>query len=277
MKQRADAAIGLGAWRREPSTQVRRGGTGPSTVSAPFAVIAESEVPSTPLEWQPHTHPLHELVWAHGGTMTVWLEGRVVTVPSGLGLWIPAEVLHGGRVTAGARFHNAFFDAQRSPVAFSAPTTIEMTAVLESLLGYLGRDALAPGPRMNAEAVVFDVIHPAALQLSLTLPGDPRIDAIVAALLLDPADGRGVSEWAALVGASERTIGRAFRASTGLSFQQWRQALRMHTALTLLSEGYEVQEASELLGYAQPSTFIASFKRVMGTTPGAFAPGTLEE
>lgn len=27
---------------------------------------------------------------------------------------------------------------------------------------------------------------------------------------------------------------------------------------------------SETLGYAQPSTFIASFRRVMGTTPGAY-------
>ncbi|CAL9407054.1 hypothetical protein SUDANB145_01582 [Streptomyces sp. enrichment culture] len=27
---------------------------------------------------------------------------------------------------------------------------------------------------------------------------------------------------------------------------------------------------SETLGYAQPSSFIAAFRRVMGTTPGAF-------
>jgi AraC-like DNA-binding protein len=30
-----------------------------------------------------------------------------------------------------------------------------------------------------------------------------------------------------------------------------------------------VYEVSDLMGFAQPSTFIASFKRVMGVTPGA--------
>jgi len=32
-----------------------------------------------------------------------------------------------------------------------------------------------------------------------------------------------------------------------------------------------VQDVSELMGHTHPSTFIAAFKRVMGTTPGAFA------
>jgi AraC-like DNA-binding protein len=92
----------------------------------------------------------------------------------------------------------------------------------------------------------------------------------VAALLENPGDQRSVAEWGQALGVSERTVSRAFRSETGLSMVQWRQALRVHAALTLISEGMQVQEVSERLGYAQPSTFIASFKRVVGLTPGAY-------
>jgi len=123
--------------------------------------------------------------------------------------------------------------------------------------------------RARTEAVVFDVLDPAERQFALELPGDPRIDAIARALLDDPADDRGLREWAALLGTSERTITRAFRGATGLSFAQWRQALRVHEALALLSAGAGVRGVSERLGYSQPSTFIAAFRRVMNVTPGA--------
>jgi AraC-like DNA-binding protein len=49
--------------------------------------------------------------------------------------------------------------------------------------------------------------------------------------------------------------------------------LRVHRALTLLAEGFDVMTVSEVLGYAQPSSFIAAFRRVMGTTPGVFFDG----
>jgi AraC-like DNA-binding protein len=145
-----------------------------------------------------------------------------------------------------------------------------MTPVLESLLTHLSRNDLDAAARTRAESVVFDVLEPSEQQLTLQLPGDARINPIAEALLDNPADNRALDDWARTLGMSERTVTRVFRHTTGLSFAQWRQVLRVHRALTLLSDGYEVQAASEVLGYAQPSTFIDAFRRVMGTTPGAF-------
>ncbi|WP_233617348.1 helix-turn-helix transcriptional regulator [Actinomadura sp. WAC 06369] len=93
---------------------------------------------------------------------------------------------------------------------------------------------------------------------------------VAEALLRDPADDRSLEEWARDLDVSPRTISRAFRAATGLSFAQWRRSLRIHRALALLGEGCEVQDVAERLGYAQTSTFIDAFRRVMGTTPGAY-------
>lgn len=263
-------AEGRGAWRREDNTIVLHEAQVPHEVPPPFAILSESVFVEVPLEFDPHTHPLHELVWVRGGTMTVRLADSIVTVPDGHGLWIPAGTVHAGRTTARMVLFDALFDPERSPVEFDRATTIRVTPVLASLLTHLERKDLADEARIRAEAVVFDVLAPSAQQLTLQVPQVERVGPIVSALVDDPTDERMLSEWAALVGTSERTVARLFRTHTGLSFQQWRQALRVHHALALLSEGLAVQEVSELMGYAQSSTFIASFKRVMGTTPGAY-------
>ncbi|MEU0300174.1 AraC family transcriptional regulator [Streptomyces sp. NPDC006175] len=259
-----------GMWRREAGTVVRRVAPLHVQAPAPFAIIAGLRIPSVPTEWAPHSHSLHELVWVRGGTLTSRVADRVFTVSEGQGLWMPAGLVHGGRATAGARFYEAFFAPDRAPFAFEGPQAIAMTPLLESLLTHLSRTDLDAGARARAESVVFDVLQPSERQLVLQLPGDPRIDAIAEALLEDPADPRSLEEWARRLGISDRTVTRAFRHATGLSFAQWRQVLRVHRALTLLSEGLDVATVSESLGYAQPSTFIASFRRVMGTTPGAY-------
>ncbi|WP_438829101.1 helix-turn-helix domain-containing protein [Streptomyces hintoniae] len=272
-----------GMWRREAGTVVRRAAPVPErAAAAPFAIIAGLHVPRVPTEWAPHSHPLHELVWVRGGTLTSRVEDRVFTVSEGHGLWMPAGTVHGGRSTAGAEFYDAFFAPDRTPAAFAfeEPKAIAMTPLLESLLTHLSRTDLDADARARAESVVFDVLQPSPRQFALQLPGDARIDPIAEALLDDPADGRSLEEWARQLGISDRTITRAFRHATGLSFAQWRQVLRVHRALTLLSEGFDVMTVSETLGYAQPSSFIAAFRRIMGTTPGAFfgtADGTLRD
>ena len=264
---------GLGSWRREPKTVIRRASDMATDAPATFVIRAESEVPRVPLEWEPHSHPMHELVWVRGGTLTSRVGDQLFTVSEGSGLWLPADVVHAGRLTAQVEFHYATFAPESTPVAFDGPTVIEMTHVLESLLGHLARTDLDTAARSRAESVVFDVLAPSARQLTLHLPGGTGIAMIAETLLDDPADDRSLEDWAQALGINGRTITRAFRRSTGLPFVQWRQALRVHHALTLLSEGCDVQSVSEQIGYAQPSTFIAAFRRVMGTTPGAFVTG----
>lgn len=229
--------------------------------------------PEPPTTWEPHSHTAHELVWVHDGTMISLVRtgsgDRIFTVPAGHGIWIPATLVHAGTLTSGVTLYGTLFAPASTPAGFGGgPAVVMMTPVLESLLTHLGRTDLTADARARAESVVFDVLEPPTTPLELPMPGDPRIDGVARALLDNPADNRGMEAWAREAGVSARTVERAFRESTGLSFGRWRQTLRIQHSLTLLGAGHGVAETATLLGYAQTSTFIAAFRRVMGTTPG---------
>jgi len=263
-------ASGLGAWPREPDTALARASVLPSGATSSFVILSETYDIDVSTEWEPHSHLAHELLWAREGTLTAQIEGQIFTVSEGYGLWIPTNKLHGGRLTAHIKLFSAFFAPEHTSVTFKVPTVITMEPLLESLLIHLSQKDLNQDARARAESVVFDVLKPSENQLSLRLPDDPRINDIANRLLVDPADQRSLEQWALDTGLSARTITRAYRESTGLSFAQWRQAVKIHRAIELLADGQGVQDVSDLLGYAQPSTFIDAFRRIMGSTPGAF-------
>lgn len=270
MVARSPQSAAWGTWRREPGTFTGRSMPLPAGATLPFVIAAEAHVLDVSTEWDPHRHPAHELVWVRDGTMTARVDSRIFTVSEGYGLWVPAGEVHAGRLTARVRLYDAFFAPEHLPRTLPGPTVVTMTPVLESLLIHLARPDLGSEERARAEAVVFDVMAPSTRQFAVRLPHDARIDPIAEALLEDPGDERSLDEWARELGASTRTITRAFRATTGLTFVQWRQSARIHRAVTLLSDGRGVREVSEALGYTHPGTFIDAFRRVMGTTPGSY-------
>lgn len=53
-------------WQREAGTVVLRGEELPGRATAPFAILAESQVPPVPTEWAPHSHDLYETVRVRG-------------------------------------------------------------------------------------------------------------------------------------------------------------------------------------------------------------------
>jgi AraC-like DNA-binding protein len=104
-------------------------------------------------------------------------------------------------------------------------------------------------------------------------PSDDRIAQIDALLHEDPADPRTLRELGAVVGASERTLSRLFRAQTGMTFPQWRAQLRLHHAVRRLANGTPVTTVAHETGYANASAFVEAFRLATGTTPGAYQRG----
>jgi AraC-like DNA-binding protein len=53
-----------------------------------------------------------------------------------------------------------------------------------------------------------------------------------------------------------------------MTFYEWRTQLRICHALVLLAGGLDTTHVAHACGWANPSSFIAAFTAIVGTTPG---------
>lgn len=103
--------------------------------------------------------------------------------------------------------------------------------------------------------------------LYLTMPVIPSLRHIAEKIISAPSDMNGLDHWAKEAAMSRRSFTRHFNKETGLSFVLWRQLAKVYAAVHHLSQGKTVKEVSAHLGYKDSSTFIALFRKTLGTSP----------
>ena len=206
--------------------------------------------------------------------MSVITDDALWVVPPRRAVWIPALVKHSFRFTSDLSLRTLYIDPELQPERFDRCCVIEVSSLLddvtERIIGFK-EPYKDDSPAGRLVAVLFDELN-AAEMTSVVIPRvyDARLLTIVKALGDKPDDTRTLAQWADKVGASERTLARQFRKDTGLSFNQWRQQLRLAVAMQLLAGGKSVTTVALELGYESTSGFIAMFRRNLGTTPSQY-------
>ena len=226
----------------------------------------------TRFDW--HTHDDHQLAWAASGVLTV-LTGEVErstwVLPPTRALWIPAGLPHETASDGRATMRSLYIRPGLSPVSWTDPTPVTASPLLAELIGYLGEPGLPAGHGAHAEALLADLLTPVPVTtIDVRLPSTATARQVGQALRADPADRRTLREWGREVGASERTLARAFAAEAGVPFGRWRTLLRLQAALSMLAAGEPVSRVAGRVGYDTPSAFVAAFRRETGQTPGSF-------
>jgi AraC-like DNA-binding protein/quercetin dioxygenase-like cupin family protein len=218
-----------------------------------------------------HSHDRHQLAWAADGVLTVITETHTWVLPPTRALWIPAGVVHETIAAERATMRTLYLKPELCPIRWSAPQPLAASRLLAELIVHLSDAQLEPAARSRAEAVVLDLLQPVATTtIEVTMPTDERALDVAGGLLANPADGRSLAQWGHAVGASGRTLTRAFLAGTGIPFSRWRTAVRLRAALPHLASGEPVSVVADRVGYRTPSAFVAAFRRETGLTPGAY-------
>jgi len=225
--------------------------------------------PTTRYTW--HAHAEHQLAWAPTGVLSVATESGTWVLPPTRALWIPGGVAHETSAEGTATMRALYLHPALCPVHWAAPTPVEAKPVLAELIHHLADASLADDQRRRAEAVLIDLLEPVAVAtIDAPMPRDERAVDVARALLAEPADRRSLDDWGRHVGASARTLARAFRADTGMGFAHWRTLVRIRAALSLLAAGQPVGNVARRVGYDTASAFVAAFRRETGVTPGAY-------
>lgn len=221
-----------------------------------------------------HVHEENQIMWiTQGSAMISSAMGSWMVAP-GNAIWMPADTVHSMAMAAPAEFHSVYLmpevGLRESRWAFSH--TFEMDDLLAALIGRLELRTLSDVQRGRCVDVLVDVLDESAISSgTVPLPRDERAATVAAAILSDPADRRELRFWADELSISTKTLARAFRSETSLTFSAWRTRARLSASLTLLASGVSVEQAAREVGYLTTSAFIAAFRAQIGINPGAYA------
>lgn len=108
-----------------------------------------------------------------------------------------------------------------------------------------------------------------ALNIDMFMPEgqDKRLRVITSKLRNEPGCTETLVQLSAIAHASQRTISRLFIEETGMSFNRWRERLRIMTAIEKMVSGQTIMEIAMDLGYQSASSFTTAFTRLAGTPP----------
>ena len=224
------------------------------------------------VDW--HTHGRAQLICVESGLLTTRTRHGTWSLAPGSAGWMPAAEPHTvaidgplrgwGMVLAPALCH----DLPADPCVIGISPLLQAVAL--RVCDWPIADA-ASARQQHLIEVLLDEIRAAPRQrMHLPMPRDRRLLKIASQLLADPADERGLAQWAHWAGLSPRSLTRHFRDETTLSFAQWRQQARLAEALRQLSEGRSVADIAHALGFSSASAFVTVFRRHFGLPPGRY-------
>lgn len=218
-----------------------------------------------------HSHTKHQLAWAPHGIITVETELATFVLPPTRALWIPTRVRHEVRATGGVEMRALYIRPGGCRIKWKQPTAVAISPLTAELIGYLSDEPQSRARRLNAEAVLIDLLEPVRVAtIEVRLPEAAPARTVADGLMARPSDRSTLAQWGRRVGASERTLARSFLAGCGMSFGRWRTLARLQAALTRLGAGAPVSIVAREVGYDTASAFVASFRRETGVTPAAY-------
>ena len=222
-----------------------------------------------------HSHKWCQLQYATKGVINVKAGNYSFIIPPQRAVWIPTGVVHQVNNIAPASYRSFHIDSQLGDRIGSDVKVIQVSPFLRELI-HRGCDAWQGKYHTNEinsalMTLLVEEIYQAPISpLHLPWPTDARLKKVCEILQSNPADQRKLSEFAQYAGASVRTLNRLFTKECQLSFTEWRQKLRILTALELLQNNQSITDIALELGYESSSAFITVFKKHLNSSPKAY-------
>ena len=251
------------------------GDTDSFTPSAKRPVRVRARALPVDSHFEPHAHAWAQLAYCAVGIVQVTAEQKAdaadeVTfiVPPSRAVWIAPGAQHQITVLEAAEFRTLYIDPSaipksprgpndpNGPNGWSSCRAIVVSPLLREAIQALDTpkdDKLTVQREQLLSSLVMDEITRADTQaLGVPMPhsqnGDKRLRALCEAVVRAPAERATLAEWAADIGASERTAARLFRDELGMSYQQWRQQAILAHALPLLARGQPISVVAAASG-----------------------------
>jgi AraC-like DNA-binding protein len=220
-----------------------------------------------------HRHTWGQLACPRQGSIRVSAPGMMWIVPLYRAVWIPPGIEHEVVMLGHVEFHALYVEPKSSPLPLDACSVIGVSPLMRELTHSLASHAVVPRrhQQLAMRLLIEEIRLATPLPLGLPLPEDRRLRALCTAMMEEPGSSRSLSEWAPVVGASERTLARLFQTQLQTSFGVWRRQLRLARAIDLIGRGVPLADVAAELGYANAPAFSTMFRHALGIPPSQLA------
>jgi AraC-like DNA-binding protein len=221
----------------------------------------------------PHAHRCDQLMYANEGVMHVTAGRRVWMIPPRFGLWIPARTVHHIDMPDRVSMRTLYLRPHlvdrwtTCSVLHVRPFLRQLIVEIVAIGGLQARRSLH---RAYREILVSELASASPVPTGVSLPDDPRANAVARAILEGGQFTSPLSRLCRSAGVSVRTVQRLFRTELGVDFETWRRQVRLMKAIERIAGGESVKAAAFHVGYREPSTLVALFHRSVGMPPRAW-------
>lgn len=212
-----------------------------------------------------------ELNYALVGVVEFNVEGVRYLSPPHYAIWLPPDTLHDAWNHHDVRYVTVYVERSLCADLPDVTSTLSISPLLKAILAdFAVRDVTQPQTAADlrmAQVLVDQIRLAPRFDSYLPLSDDPLLGPVLRALQSEPGSRRSLAEWARAMKTTERTLSRRCHERLGMSFNEWRQRMKLVAALALLEAGKPIQQVAWELGYSNASAFIAMFHRLTGTSP----------
>jgi AraC-like DNA-binding protein len=220
-----------------------------------------------------HSHDLHQLEYAFEGTIQVETVQARYLLPPQQAVWIPAGVEHCSMLTQ-VKAVSVFFDPKMKLPAGDRVRILPAAPVIREMILYARRWPLSRASSDDMADVFFQALAFLVVEwldhetpLSLPIVRDPLVAAAMR-FTAEHLEEVTLSDVCGAVGASERTLRRAFMAETGMAWSAYLHKSRLLEAMALLaSDDRSVLAIALAVGFGSASAFTRAFGQYVGESP----------
>ena len=217
-----------------------------------------------------HVHPAAQLIYPSRGVMILETAAGCWVVPPQQACWLPSNENHRVQTSAGFEMLSVYCRGSVLRRLPEAPGVVAVSGLLRECIFAL--EKAAPRSRRVSLTLLFSQEVSVEIAPSLFVPQlrSSRLRKIEAALSREPGNDKPLSEWASELGASSRTLARAFEREANMTFTDYRRQARLRAALVRLAEGEPITNIALDLSFGSASNFIRMFRQATGVTPGKY-------
>ena len=262
-------------YRVEQNERDFPGGIEFSPDDVPRAVVAVGgSLETKGMEMAVHAHRKAQLVLTLRGVVRCEVDHNVWIVPPRCAVWIPGNVPHSVTISGNVEVYMLFVEPGAAPAMPGRCCTLSISPLLERLLLHVTEMPLlydVDDSDGRIATVLLDQLSVAPVEkLNFPMPRDARLRTVAAAMMADPSDRATIDQWGRRMAVAPRTLTRALKRETGMSFGRWRQQLHILLALQRLDQGASVQTVALDLGYEGASAFVTMFRKALGKPPARY-------